>query len=129
MQNGSKQMRFLCQVWLDGKRLDALPKPQRDAFEREVFTYDRKLIREGKLVLAHALHPPEAAVTVTVRKGHMSRTDGPFTETKEFLAGFMLMEARDIDEAIALAAGSPIAEFSRIEVREAYPLRDEPRQP
>ena len=66
------------------------------------------------------LQPVERAVTVRMRDKKMSATDGPFAETKEHLAGFVLIEARDMEEATRLASGFPHARFGSIEVRPIY---------
>ena len=69
------------------------------------------------MVLAQPLQPPETAVTIRVRNGTLSSSDGPFAETKEFLGGFFLIEARDLNEAIRLAEASPMARMGSIEIR------------
>ena len=75
-------------------------------------------LREGGHYLAaEALQPVRTARTVRIRSGQMTVTDGPFTETKEQLAGFYLIDARDLDEATALAAKIPPARVGSIEVR------------
>jgi len=71
--------------------------------------------------VAHALQPVEAATTIRVRSGKLSTTDGPFAETKEQLGGFILIEARDLNEAIQVAAKIPMARHGSIEVR---PIRE-----
>ncbi len=83
--------------------------------------YDDALRKAGHLVVAHALQPVEAATTVRVRNGKLSTTDGPFAETKEQLGGFILIEARDLNEAIQVAAKIPLARRGSIEVR---PIRE-----
>jgi hypothetical protein len=75
----------------------------------------------GTLVAAEALQPPPTGKTVRVRNGRSVVTDGPFAETKEHLAGFYLIEASDLDEALAIAAKIPPARVGAIEVR---PVRD-----
>jgi len=73
------------------------------------------------MIAGQALQPVSTATTVRVRNGQMSVTDGPFAETREQLAGFYLVEARDLNEAIRIAAGIPPARVGSIEVR---PIRD-----
>ena len=68
--------------------------------------------------MARPLFPPATAVTVKVRQGRISSTDGPFAETKEHLGGFLIVEAKDREEAVRLAAGIPLAKFGSIEVRQ-----------
>ena len=79
------------------------------------------LRRSGVLVAAEALQPVDTATTVRVRNGTLSVTDGPFTETKEQLAGFYLIDARDLNDAIQVAAKIPPAREGSIEVR---PVRE-----
>lgn len=113
-------MKFLCSVWLDGKKLDALPQAEKEALDRGSLANDARLMASGKLLAAQALQSPETAVTVRVQDGKVTVTDGPFIETKEYLGGFMLVEARDRDEAIRIAGETPICRYGSIEVRPIY---------
>ena len=79
------------------------------AFVNEALDSDEAMRRSGNLVYANALELPPAAVSVRVRDGKMSATDGPFAETKEHLSGFIIIEARDLNEAIRLAGDIPMA--------------------
>ena len=90
--------------------------------DRDSLAYDAELEAGGHYVTANALQPPDSAVIIRVRNGQMLTTDGPFTETKEQLAGFILIEARDLNEAIRLAAGIPMAKVGAIEVRAMYEI-------
>ena len=72
----------------------------------------------GAIRGGHALHPTKTATTVRVRDGNLLATDGPFAETKEQLAGFYLVEAKDMQEAVDIAAKIPGARFGSIEVRQ-----------
>jgi hypothetical protein len=76
-----------------------------------------ELRASGHFITGTPLHPPHTATTVRVRNGRVSVTDGPFAETKEQLAGFYLIDARDLNEAIQLASRIPPAQFGSIEVR------------
>jgi hypothetical protein len=89
----------------------------RDACVDESLAYDEPLQKAGHLIVAHALQPVESATTMRVRHGKLSATDGPFAETKEQLGGFLLIEARDLTEAIQAAAKVPMARRGCIEVR------------
>lgn len=80
-----------------------------------------QLEREGKRIAAEALHPVHTATTVRVRGGSVAATDGPFTETKEQLAGFYLVDAEDLDEAIHIASTLPPARIGSVEIR---PVRE-----
>jgi len=110
-------MRFACLIWLDGKELAALPRADGEALDRACLAYDEDLERTEQLVLAQALQAPDQGVTVRVRNGKISTTDGPFAETKEQIGGLVLVEARDLHEAIQVAARSPLARLGSIEVR------------
>lgn len=113
-------MKFLCTVWLDGTKIDALPKAEKAALDRASIDGDKALMASGHLLVAQALQPPETAVTVRMRAGKAATTDGPFVEVKEYLGGFLLIEARDRDEAVAIASKVPILQYGAIEVRPIY---------
>ena len=114
-------MRYMCLVYLDEQKMVAFAKDPEavSAFEKEVAAYDQGLNDKGVLVMASPLKRVREAVTIRVRGGRMSATDGPFAETREQLGGFMLIEVRDLNEAIALAERSPLARIGSIEVRPA----------
>ena len=103
-------MKYVCLVYLEGEKLHAVP-------DRECQACGDGFRKSGLLVAAEALQPIEAAATVRVRNGALSVTDGPFAETKEQLAGFYLIEARDLNDAIQMAAKIPPAREGSIEVR------------
>ena len=107
-------MKYLCLVYSEEKNLDAVPVT-------ECLACGETLRKDDKLVAAEALQPVATATTVRVRDGKVSITDGPFAETKEQLAGFYLVEAKNLDEAIQIAAKIPPARVGSIEVR---PIRD-----
>src|SRR5262245_4506618 len=121
-------MKYLCLVYLEEKRLDAMPKEEFEPFSDAHVALDEELRRNGQSLAAEALQPVRTAVTVRVRNGKLSTTDGPFAETKEQLGGIYLIEARDLNDAIQIAARIPAAEQGSIEVRPVWDLRrDEPR--
>jgi hypothetical protein len=103
-------VKYLCLVYLEEQKLHAVP-------DRECAACGDGLRGSGHLVAAEALQPVETATTVRVRNGRVSITDGPFAETKEQLAGFYLLEARDLNDAIQLASRIPPAREGSIEVR------------
>ena len=113
-------MRYLCLVHFAGEALEAIDEASRPAFDREALAYDRLLMEQGHFIAAEALQSPESAVLVRVRNGEVSTTDGPFAEAKEQTGGFILIEARDMAEAVRLAAGIPLARLGTIEVRPIY---------
>ena len=88
----------------------------RDSFE-EYREFTDAIRRSGHYVGCNRLLPPDAASTVRVRDGRISVTDGPWVETKEQLGGYYLIEARDLNEAIQVAARIPGARFGCVEVR------------
>jgi hypothetical protein len=110
-------MKYLCLVYIDEKKLDAVP-------DSECLEYDAALRESGQCLASEALQPVETATTVRVRNGKVSITDGPFAETKEQLAGFYLIEARDLDEAVQLASKIPPARAGSVEVRPIRPIRE-----
>ena len=107
-------MKYLCLVYLEKDKWSAVP-------DRECADCGDGLRLRGVLLAAEPLHPVETATTVRVRNGRVSVVDGPFAETKEQLAGFYLVEARDLNEAIQLASKIPPAREGSIEVR---PVRE-----
>jgi hypothetical protein len=110
-------MRYLCLLFGDEAVHQQLSRPESDAIKNESLDYDQVLMRQGHFVAAHALQPPRTARTVRVRGGKVMKTDGPFAETKEQLGGFILIEARDMDEAMEIAAKIPMARLWTVEVR------------
>lgn len=113
-------MKYLCQVWFDGTTLDGMTSEERQRLDSASLAYDRDLVAGGQMIQAEALQSPSSAVTVRVRNGETAVTDGPFIETKEYLGGFILIEARDLNDAIRVAAGIPLAKLGAIEVRPIY---------
>ncbi len=110
-------MKYLCLVYCEDSTFAARTPEEKLALDRDSLAYDRELERGGYFITADALASTREAATVRVRDGRMSVTDGPFAETKEHLGGFILIEARDMNEAIRLAAGIPLARLGSIEVR------------
>jgi hypothetical protein len=83
----------------------------------EYRAFTQSIIQAGQFKAGDALQPTSTATTVTVRGGKTLTTDGPFAETREQLGGYYLIEAKNLDEAIAIAARVPSAKFGSIEVR------------
>ena len=113
-------MRYICLVHFEPEKLTGLPEAERREFDRRSLAYDEDLKVRGHLVHAEAIEGGDSAVLVRVRNGKAATTDGPFIETKEQMAGFVLIEARDMTEAVQLAAHIPLAELGTIEVRPVY---------
>ena len=116
-------MKYLCLVYSVEDPANALSASEEQALIDESLDYDEQLRRSGHFIIASALQPPEAGAIVHVRSGRVSVTDGPFAETKEQVAGFVLIEARDLNEAIQVAARIPSARVGSIEVRPVWDLR------
>jgi len=112
--------KYLCLVYFEAKGLAALSPAERVVLDRDSLAYDLALQKSGHFVAAEALQSPAQARTVSVRRGKRSVTDGPFAETKEQLGGFILIQARNMREAVKLGAGIPLAKLGRIEVRPIY---------
>ena len=103
-------MKYLCLVYLDEGRLEEIP-------DSDCIAFSETLRESGRSLAAEALQSVHAATTVRLRNGKLSVTDGPFAETKEQLAGFYLIDAKDLNEAIQLASKIPPARVGSIEVR------------
>jgi hypothetical protein len=101
--------------------LDALPAAQADGMMRECLAHADELRQEGHLIESQMLEGAGTAKSVRIRNGRPKVTDGPFSEAKEVLGGFNLIEARDMDHAIEIAAQFPWAATGCVEVR---PVRD-----
>lgn len=111
-------MQFVCLVYVDTE-LDASMTPaEREVFDRENREYGAWLIA-GPSTACGPLSEPGTATLIRSRRGQVSMTDGPYVETKEHLAGLILLDAGDRQEAIAIASKCPVARIGTLEVREA----------
>ena len=110
-------MKYLCLVYLDEKDLPNLP-------DEDCVEFDTGIRKSGHCIASEALQSVTTATTVRMRNGRMSITDGPFAETKEQLAGFYMIEARDLNEAIQIASRIPPARLGSIEIRPVRPIRE-----
>jgi hypothetical protein len=117
-------MKFMCLAYEEERVLNALDESEWETLRRETLDYVESLRASGRLIDARPLRSATTAATLQVRDGRLLVTDGPFTETKEQLGGFFLIEAADRDEAIRVAANWPSARLGTIEVR---PIDDELR--
>jgi hypothetical protein len=115
-------MKYLCLVYVDEKKLEALSEQESQALTDEALEYDDALRKGGHFITANALQPVHTASTVRLLNGKASVTDGPFTETNEQVGGFILIEARDLNEAIQLASKIPPIRLGGIEVRPIHEL-------
>jgi hypothetical protein len=110
-------MKYLCMVIVDEKKLNALPEAELQELIDRSLAYDDTLRKGGHFLAAQALESTEAATMLRTRNGKLSVTDGPFAETNEQIGGFMLIEARDLNEAIRLASEIPGIVLGGVEVR------------
>src|SRR2546423_11336960 len=114
-------MKYLVIIYTDPAMLDAIPQQEFDRTMRGCIEHADELKTEGRLIESQQLEAPSTARTLRRRNNKLTITDGPFAETKEILAGFNLIEAADMDEAVRIASSFPWAEMGSIEVR---PIRD-----
>ena len=115
-------MRYLCLVYCEPHVFAQMSLEEQKALDRDSLAYDEALKQSGHMIHAEALQPVDKAMTLRVRDGRLSSTDGPFAETKEHLGGFILIEAADMDEARQVAAGIPMAKVGSIEIRGIYDI-------
>ncbi len=114
-------LKYLCLVYQDEQQMNALSRSDYNTLVAETLAYDEELRQSGHYVTSNALECVEAATSVRVRGARMAITDGPFVETREQLGGYLLIEARDLNEAIRVASKMPPAQMGGIEVR---PVKD-----
>ncbi len=114
-------MKFLVIIYNDPAMLDAMSGQEFDKTMKGCIGHADELKTQGSLIESQQLESPKTAKTLRRRNNRLTITDGPFAETKEILAGFNLIEAEDIDEAVRIASEFPWSEIGSIEVR---PIRD-----
>lgn len=114
-------MKYLCLIYDEEKTYAGMSKAETEAFMGEYFAFTDGIKKSGHYIGGEALKPVHTATTVRVRSGKMSTTDGPFAETREQLGGYYLIEAKDLNDAIQVAAKIPSARIGSIEVR---PIED-----
>jgi hypothetical protein len=114
-------MKYLLLIYENEADWAAIPEAEKGKIFQEYVDYSKRIRKSGHYVAGQALQPVATATTVRVKNGKTLTTDGPFAETREQLGGFFMVEAKDLDEAIALAAGIPGARTGSIEVRPILP--------
>jgi hypothetical protein len=115
-------MKFMFMIYHDEKVLDAMPEKKMQALVDSAIEYAEEIQRSGHYIVSDALQRTGTARTVRVLAGNVSTTVGPFAETTEQLGGFFVIEAKDIDEACAIAARFPPARVGVVEVRPVQEL-------
>jgi hypothetical protein len=114
-------MKYLVMIYSDESLLGALPEGEFDTMMHGCFMHADELQRDGCLLGSQQLEAPATAKTIRVRNERVSVVDGPFAETKEYLGGFNLIEAENMDEAVRIASEFPWSRTGAIEIR---PVRD-----
>jgi len=114
-------MRYLCLIYLDEKELAVMPERDMNELNARHLELNDELVDSGHFIEAEALQPASDSTCVRVRNGRTALVDGPYAETKEMVAGFYVVEARDLNEAIQVASRIPSATLGTVEVR---PCRD-----
>jgi hypothetical protein len=118
-------MQYMLLIYLEEQ---ALGDAERVQCYKESTDYCRELNSRGQFLAAAPLYPVSTATTIRVRDGKRLTTDGPFAETREQLGGYFLVDAKDLDEAMEIAAGIPGARFGSVEVRPVVELQGVPEQ-
>ena len=121
-------MKYLALVYYDEKLMEQKSQLEWDALNQECIDCVEHLSTNGHFITGSPLMPTSSATTVRVRDNRTTVTDGPFAETKEQLAGFYMLEAKDLNQAIALASKIPPARYGSVEVRPARELMAEGNQ-
>ena len=114
-------MKYMLLICRDEPAWEKLPATERKQVYAEMVTLAEELTARGQYLGGNPLYPSSSATSVRVRDGKRLVTDGPFAETREQLGGYMLIEAKDLDEVIGIAARIPLARTSTVEIR---PVRD-----
>ena len=110
-------MKYMCLGYLDEKKFEAMTEAERNAFMDTCFDYDDVLRAKGHFLNGEGLESARTATTVRVKNGKPFVTDGPFIETKEQLGGVLILEAKDLDEAIQLISNHPGIGAAGFEIR------------
>lgn len=119
-------MKYLLLIYMEEK---AINESERQACYKESAAYCQELAAQGKFVSANPLQPVATATSVRVRESKRIVTDGPFAETREALGGYFLVDANDLDEAIAIASKIPAAKWGTVEVRPIVEIPGLPKSP
>jgi hypothetical protein len=120
-----RAMQYLLLIYDNEKEIDAMSEETVHKVLAGYMKFGNDIKASGHWVGSNRLKPVDSATTVRVRNGKMTTTDGPFAETREQLGGYYLIEAKDLDEALKIAAKIPSAEFGSIEVRPIWPMGPE----
>ncbi len=114
-------MKYMLLLYRDEPAMEKMSLTERQQVYNEMVQISEEITARGQYLAGSPLHPSSAATSVRVRDGKPLVTDGPFAETREQLGGYMIIDVKDLDEAIAVAARLPLARTSTVEIR---PVRD-----
>jgi hypothetical protein len=115
-------MNYLLLIYSNEAETKALGEAGLKKMSDEYMEFTKSIVQAGQFKAGDRLKPASTASTVRVRNGNAAITDGPFAETREQLGGYYLIEAKNLDEATAIAARIPGAKIGSIEVRPVWPL-------
>jgi hypothetical protein len=117
-------MKYICLGYLEPGKFEGMTEDERHAVFDECFEYNDRLRANGHAATEVPLQPPETAVTLYWKNGKVATTDGPYTETKEQLAGLLILEARDLNHAIQLISQHPGMKLGTNEIRPVADLSE-----
>ena len=115
-------MEYLLLIYANEAGIEAMDKAEMSAVMDDFRAFTDAIVKSGNYKGSNRLQPVSTATTVRVRGGRTLTTDGPFAETREQLGGYYLVEAQDLDQAIAIAARIPGAKYGSVEVRPVWPI-------
>jgi hypothetical protein len=115
--NGSNKMQYLLLIYRNEAEIGKMGPAERKQVTADYGAFTQSIVQSGHFKAGDGLQPTTTATTVRVRDGKMLTTDGPFAETREQLGGYYLVEAKDLDTALGIAARIPCAKSGSIEVR------------
>jgi hypothetical protein len=117
-------MKYLCLIYYNEAERDAIPADEWQSLMQEGFAHGDELRDRGVFLGGNALQPVRTAVTIRRKRGERSFTDGPFAETKEQLAGYILIDAPDLETAKEIAMDLPPGRAGTVEVRPVWERED-----
>src|SRR5271154_4279616 len=124
-----RSMKYICLGYYDKSKHDAMTEAEKQAMFDACFTYDDHLRANGHWVGGEPIQPAETALTLYWKNGKVATTDGPYAETKEQLGGILVLEARDMNQAVQLIGQHPALTYGNIfEIRPAADLNDSPSE-
>ncbi len=117
-------MKYICLGYIEPNKFETLSETERNTMLDECFRYDDELRKKGHFAGGEALQGPQTATTLRWKNGKVSITDGPYAETKEQLGGILVLEARDLNDAIQLMSKHPGVKAGPFEIRPAADLTE-----